>query len=180
MMKTTVAIPEITALLKDRLRLMGFRNLSMEKARKINNLLIDTKKEINDYLYATYINTGEIDDVMLPFNNIYDVTDGQDDEYNHRRFLQLYYNEEQSYTLMDSMRPTFTLQAQYNDIHTMISTMNSFVESIYSIISETIHSIALPLTNEDTITWYKVYNGAKDKKNCLSYVPFYSYQLKIA
>jgi len=180
MTKAMVAIPEITVLLKDRLRLMGFRNLSMEKARKINNLLIDTKKEINDYLYATYINTGEIDDVMLPFNNIYDVTDGQDDEYNHRRFLQLYYNEEQSYTLMDSMRPTFTLQAQYNDIHTMISTMNSFVESIYSIISETIHSIALPLTNEDTITWYKVYNGAKDKKNCLSYVPFYSYQLKIA
>lgn len=180
MMKTTVAIPEITALLKDRLRLLGFRNLSMEKARKINNLLTDTKKEINDYLYSTYINTGEIDDVMLPFNNIYDITDGQDDEYNRRRFLQLYYNEEQSYTLMDSMRPTFTLQAQYNDIHTMISTMNSFVESIYSIISETIHSIALPLTNEDTITWYKVYNGAKDKKNCLSYVSFYSYQLKIA
>ena len=97
MMKTTVAIPEITALLKDKLRLLGFRNLSMEKARKINNLLTDTKKEINDYLYSTYINTGEIDDVMLPFNNIYDVTDGQDDEYNHRRFLQLYYNEEQSY-----------------------------------------------------------------------------------
>ena len=194
-----IKIPNIKGLLDSMLEsnqssFASVTNPILTTSINTNKLLVDSKQQVNHY-YLHGGNRDEYDEsydntiaytIHYSLSNPYDQSLMFDPGSNDKRQIIDVYEQNYAYELMNSMRPSFSLQVAYSldngedtaKLH-IVTTMNRFIESIYSMLAKEIHH-QLSLTTDDTISLYKIYHNKTNRNvNPLSFIPHYVFPIEI-